>query len=426
MAQNDPVGMTPGDYLRAEIERLGIVQGAVAEATNVSRQTINNIINGRQPISRAMAAKLGRFTGRSSDFWLRSHFHDAGANRPLHLADGSEIGRTAEQRTDVRPSSILVNHQIIRAVRDGVIVIQPFDREHVQPASVDLTLDDFIITAAGRTIDISGGQGFVLQGGETVNVRTRELLEFPVDYVGRVGAMTRMAKFGIIMSHGFQVDPGFSGHLQFCLFNAGGHPFELRSGEPIVSLEIMPLASAPSPNARASAQIAASRNRDDVLSHFSDDDCHRLIRDYLRAQVQAAPSGRDVVARLPALDIEIFDHPKQKAIEGAVDSALGMLDDIRSSAELETELGDRYRTFFDQAAGRLHLSADQIRQALATLGLLDRDAARPLVKLRDGADVILQLPRGSAKISLKNFASQLHLEATELILMLAKLRPYGK
>jgi addiction module HigA family antidote len=78
MLDHDQARSTPGAHLRAEIERLGLDQVAIAEATGVSRQTINNIVNGRQAISRAMAAKLGRLTGRSSDYWLRSRFSRAG------------------------------------------------------------------------------------------------------------------------------------------------------------------------------------------------------------------------------------------------------------------------------------------------------------------------------------------------------------
>jgi len=61
-------------HLRAEIERLGLNQGQVARNLRVSRQTISNIVNGRTPISRAMAGKLGRLTARAPDYWLRSSF----------------------------------------------------------------------------------------------------------------------------------------------------------------------------------------------------------------------------------------------------------------------------------------------------------------------------------------------------------------
>src|SRR5215471_2144784 len=60
--------LSPGQHLRAEIERLGLDQVALCKAAGVSRQTINNIVNDRQAISRAMAGQLARITGRSSDY----------------------------------------------------------------------------------------------------------------------------------------------------------------------------------------------------------------------------------------------------------------------------------------------------------------------------------------------------------------------
>src|SRR5215470_16993616 len=88
--------LSPGEHLRAEIERLGLDQVAVSQATGVSRQSINNIVNGRQPVSRAMAGKLGRLTGHSSDYWLRDSFPRDAARAPL-----------------ARPFGVLVNHQIL-------------------------------------------------------------------------------------------------------------------------------------------------------------------------------------------------------------------------------------------------------------------------------------------------------------------------
>ena len=109
---------------------------------------------------------------------------------------------------------VLVDHQIVRAVRDQIIVIDRFSEDNVRAASIDLSLDDFILSADGKEIDISD-EPFFLEAGQMVNVGTKEWIAFPHDYLGRVGAMTELAKFGIIVSHGFQVDPGYSGHLQF-------------------------------------------------------------------------------------------------------------------------------------------------------------------------------------------------------------------
>ena len=228
--------LRPGEHLRAEIERLGLDQIAVSRAAGVSRQSINNIINGRQQISRAMASKLGRLTGHSSDYWLRASFPRTPPKRARP--------RAAEPRP--LGVGVLVNHQIVRAVKDGIIGIDPFDEANVHLASIDLTLDDFIITGDGDKVDISGGERFLLKGGRSVNVCTKEWIEFPRDYIGRIGGMTSLAKLGIITPHGLQIDPGYKGNLQFCIFNAGLRDFALRGGDPVISIEIMPLSVTPS------------------------------------------------------------------------------------------------------------------------------------------------------------------------------------
>lgn len=232
--------LSPGEHLRAEIERLGLDQVAVSQATGVSRQTINNIVNGRQPISRAMAGKLGRLTGRSSDYWLRAGFPRKGG--------GARSGvKSTTESTRPLGVGVLVDHQIVRAVRAGIIEIDPFDETHVRPASIDLTLDDFAVTTAGEKVDLSGGQGHILRSRGSVHVSTRERIALPRDYIGRTGVTTKLANLGIMTSQGFQLEPGFKGRLQFCIFNAGGGDVALRGGMPIVSLELMPLSATPRP-----------------------------------------------------------------------------------------------------------------------------------------------------------------------------------
>ena len=124
--------LRPGDHLRAELARLGLDQGAASRATGASRQSINNIVNGRQAISRAMAAKLGRITGRDSDYWLQASF------------GGEERATTTSQPR----GGVLVNHQIARAVKDGVIRITGFDETNMRPASLDLTLGEIVAPRA--------------------------------------------------------------------------------------------------------------------------------------------------------------------------------------------------------------------------------------------------------------------------------------
>ena len=414
--------LSPGEHLRAEIERLGLDQVAVSNATGVSRQSINNIVNGRQPISRAMAGKLGRLTGRSSDYWLRASFARDGVA-------GKSTGRAAAgtEQPDARPFGVgvLVNHQIVRAVHDGILDIDPFVEANVQLASIDLTLDDFVITTAGEKLDISDGQSFVLKGGRTVNVSTRESIEFPRDYIGRVGAMTSLAKIGIMTSHGFQVDPGFQGNLQFCIFNAGGQDFELRSGMPIISLEIMPLSVTPTHDERAARHLRLAADRGSVISLFKANACDRLIRDAIRERANMDLVNGGAEAKIPGLGIEIADDSADAALGGAVERALDGLKTLREHPSTAHDEREKYQMFFGEIAERLYLSAEQARQAVSCLGFAIDSNDTLIATLRDGKEALLSLPTKPGKISLRHLARQLREEPAELILLLAGSHRYS-
>jgi addiction module HigA family antidote len=224
--------LTPGAHLREEIRRLGLDQVAVSKATGVSRQSVNNIVNGRQPISRAMAGKLGRLTGRSSDYWLGERFAEKPGTRAA--AHGSAL-----------VAGVLVNHQILQAMKDGVIAIDPFAARHIQAASIELTLGDSLIAAGGKRIKIAAKSGFGLAPGHSIHATTKERIELPPDYMGRLGPAARLAGLGILVAAPFQVQPGFKGCVEFCLFNATGRALRLRALEPVLSLEIVRLAAVP-------------------------------------------------------------------------------------------------------------------------------------------------------------------------------------
>jgi addiction module HigA family antidote len=205
--------LTPGAHLRAEIERLGLDQVAVSKATGVSRQSVNNIVNGRQTISRGMAGKLGRLTGRSSDYWLSAFF----------ASDGARSAREPSM------AGVLVNHQIIRAVKEGIIGIAPFDPDNVRTAVIELTL----------------GKGLTLAPGAVTTACTKERVELPLDYLGHIGIAGSLARGGILATHAFQLEPGFKGEIELCLFNAGKRAIQLRPGQPVLGLEIFHLATTP-------------------------------------------------------------------------------------------------------------------------------------------------------------------------------------
>jgi antitoxin HigA-1 len=62
----------PGRIVRQDcIEPLGLTITAAAKALGVTRQALNNLVNGKAGISPEMAVRLSKAFGGSPEMWLR-------------------------------------------------------------------------------------------------------------------------------------------------------------------------------------------------------------------------------------------------------------------------------------------------------------------------------------------------------------------
>jgi len=69
MRANNP--LHPGRIVRQDcIEPLGITVTAAAKALGVTRQALNNLVNGKAGISPEMAIRLSKVFGSSPEVWL--------------------------------------------------------------------------------------------------------------------------------------------------------------------------------------------------------------------------------------------------------------------------------------------------------------------------------------------------------------------
>lgn len=63
--------MHPGELLRDEVlPALGRPKAEIARLLGVSRQTLYDILGERQPVTPAMALRLGKLCGNGPDLWL--------------------------------------------------------------------------------------------------------------------------------------------------------------------------------------------------------------------------------------------------------------------------------------------------------------------------------------------------------------------
>ena len=65
----DPVH--PGEILREDVlPALAISKTAVAETLGISRQTLYDILNEKQPVTAEMAVRFGKLFGNGAGFWV--------------------------------------------------------------------------------------------------------------------------------------------------------------------------------------------------------------------------------------------------------------------------------------------------------------------------------------------------------------------
>jgi len=85
----------PGLSVRHDcIEPLGLTITEAAEILGVTRQTLNNLVNGKSGISADMAIRLGKAFGGDAETWLR-----------LQMAYDLAQARQHEKAIDVKPVS---------------------------------------------------------------------------------------------------------------------------------------------------------------------------------------------------------------------------------------------------------------------------------------------------------------------------------
>ena len=148
---------------------------------------------------------------------------------------------------------ILSDTHIKEAIKNGSVIIQPFDSEGLQPASYDLHLDnEFKIFKAHQTevidpskpvanlmeqIKINEGDYFVLHPRSFALALVKEITGVDTKHVGRLEGKSSLARLGLVIhtTSGF-LDPGNSLKLTLELFNASPIPIKLFPGMKIAQI----------------------------------------------------------------------------------------------------------------------------------------------------------------------------------------------
>ena len=155
---------------------------------------------------------------------------------------------------------LLSDHEIRDALDVGLIRIEPFDEDLIQPASVDVRLDRWFRVFNNHKhthidpsvqqddltelVEITDRQPFVLHPGEFALASTVETVTLPADIAARCEGKSSLGRLGLMVhsTAGF-IDPGFHGTITLELSNVANLPIMLWPGMKIGQLCLFQLTS---------------------------------------------------------------------------------------------------------------------------------------------------------------------------------------
>ncbi|MFI6320994.1 dCTP deaminase [Nonomuraea sp. NPDC050556] len=155
---------------------------------------------------------------------------------------------------------LLSDRDILAEIELGRLMLDPFDKDMIQPSSIDVRLDRFFRVFENhkyphidpaieqpdltREVEPEGDDPFILHPGEFVLASTYEVITLPEDLASRLEGKSSLGRLGLLThsTAGF-IDPGFSGHVTLELSNVATLPIKLWPGMKIGQLCVFRLSS---------------------------------------------------------------------------------------------------------------------------------------------------------------------------------------
>lgn len=128
---------------------------------------------------------------------------------------------------------ILSDVEIRRYLKEGRLVIEPFNEEQIGPSGIDLRVgDEYVRLLVGpnyRSEAFKKVTKVSVRANDRVLLSTMERVEMPNDLVGLVNLRSSYARLGLTIAPTI-IDAGFRGRLTFIAVGSS-FPVELKVGE---------------------------------------------------------------------------------------------------------------------------------------------------------------------------------------------------
>jgi len=176
----------------------------------------------------------------------------------------------------------LSDNDVKKGIKDGSIVIRPFNPKHLQPVSYDVTLgNEFEVnnrhatTAIDpvnkvypdtRTVKVKDGEAFILHPGESVLGKQREFIGVDRNHLIILSGKSSLARIGLVVHNTAMLfNPCHYFYPTFELVNTNNVPIVLRPGMTIAQLLFARLTSPAGRTYKETGRYGAKNS-----NHFAD------------------------------------------------------------------------------------------------------------------------------------------------------------
>lgn len=151
---------------------------------------------------------------------------------------------------------ILSDVDIMERIGNGSLVVEPYEEDHVEPASLDVRLGNSFKepVKTGRIVDTRSGEGqpyreftadsIVLEPGDSILATTYEHIEIPNDLCADAVGRSSLGRLFVSIHEtaGF-CDPGFGGEVTLEMTNENPNPVRLHHTDRVCQLVFKELTS---------------------------------------------------------------------------------------------------------------------------------------------------------------------------------------
>ncbi len=142
---------------------------------------------------------------------------------------------------------ILSDKTLFKMLEEKTLVVEPIEKEQIQPASIDIRLGNTFSIVEDTSTGIINlenkinyktitSDSYILLPNQFVLATTMEYFELPDDLTAFVEGRSSLGRMGLFIQNAGWVDPGFKGEITLELYNANRCAIELKAGRRVGQL----------------------------------------------------------------------------------------------------------------------------------------------------------------------------------------------